>query len=562
MKSCDEISLQLLLEKGVVVPEVLDQIKDSIDGRTSYVESLIRAGHTTENDVLDVLSKEFRLGILDPEELHADRVDKESVDRDYVFQYEILLFDRQDKSVKALLSDPFKLNQLDDLASSQGTDIEPFLCSRPALLRAIERLYAEATDAPEAIYEEVLEARGNSRSDGSLSEISAQDDGAIVQYVHLIIKEALKRGASDIHLEPLEKRFRIRFRVDGVLQETENPPKRLQPAIISRIKLMSQMSIAEKRLPQDGRIQIDLDDRLVDFRVSSVPSAHGEAVVMRVLDKESLNLDLTELGFYDDDKKTIENLISQPDGIVLVTGPTGSGKSTTLYSCLNYLNTPDRKIITVEDPVEYQLSGINQVQVQNEVGMTFSAGLRAMLRQAPNVIMVGEIRDLETAEIAINASLTGHLVFSTLHTNDAPSAITRLKDLGVAPFLISSSVRTIMAQRLIRRVCPDCSEPVSPSSVDLAAIGAQPSQADSGQWREGQGCSSCRGTGFRGRLGIFEIMTITSEMESLIYSDGSLAEIRSLARRQGMRTMREDGLRKAMNGQTTISEVLSVTTTN
>ncbi len=562
MKSCDEISLQLLLEKGVVVPEVLDQIKDLIDGSTSYVELLIRAGHTTENDVLDVLSKEFSIDILNPEALQADRVDKDSVDRDYAVQHEILLFDRQEKSVKGLLCDPFKLSQLDDLASSQGFDIEPFLCSRPALLSAIERLYIEAADAPEAIYEEILEARGNSQPLGGLSEISAQDDGAIVQYVHLIIKEALKRGASDIHLEPLEKRFRIRFRVDGVLQETENPPKRLQPAIISRVKLMSQMSIAEKRLPQDGRIQIDLDGRLVDFRVSSVPSAHGEAVVMRVLDKESLNLDLTELGFYDDDKEAIENLISQPDGIVLVTGPTGSGKSTTLYSCLNYLNTPDRKIITVEDPVEYQLSGINQVQVQNEVGMTFSAGLRAMLRQAPNVIMVGEIRDLETAEIAINASLTGHLVFSTLHTNDAPSAITRLKDLGVAPFLISSSVRTIMAQRLIRRVCPDCSEPVSPSSVDLAAIGAEPSQADSAQWREGQGCSSCRGTGFRGRLGIFEIMTITSEMESLIYSNGSLADIRSLARRQGMRTMREDGLRKAMNGQTTISEELSVTTTN
>lgn len=562
MKSCDEISLQLLLEKGVVVPEVLDQVKDSIDGNTSFIESLILAGHTTEDDVLEVLSREFNLGVLDPEELHVDRIDKKSVDRNYVVQHKILLFDRQEKSVKALLCDPFKLSQIDDLASSQESDIEPFLCSRPALLRAIERLYSETTEAPEAIYEEVLEARGKSRSVGGIFEISAQDDGAIVQYVHLIIKEALKRGASDIHLEPLEKRFRIRFRVDGMLQETENPPKRLQPSIISRIKLMSQMSIAEKRLPQDGRIQVDLDGRLVDFRVSSVPSAHGEAVVMRILDKESLNLDLTELGFYDDDKGAIENLISQPDGIVLVTGPTGSGKSTTLYSCLNYLNTPDRKIITVEDPVEYQLSGINQVQVHNEVGMTFSAGLRAMLRQAPNVIMVGEVRDLETAEIAINASLTGHLVFSTLHTNDAPSAITRLKDLGVAPFLISSSVRTIMAQRLIRRVCPDCSEPVSPSFVDLAAIGGEPFQANSAQWREGQGCSSCRGTGFRGRIGIFEIMTITSDMDSLIYSNGSLADIRSLARRQGMRTMREDGLRKAMNGQTTISEVLAVTATN
>ena len=386
-----------------------------------------------------------------------------------------------------------------------------------------------------------------------------QEDGAIEQFVLLIIKEALKRGASDIHLEPLEKRFRIRFRVDGVLQETENPPKRLQPAIISRIKLMSQMSIAEKRLPQDGRIQLELQNRLVDFRVSSVPSAHGESIVMRVLDKESLQLGLGELGLWEDDQANIEELISNPDGVILVTGPTGSGKSTTLYSCLNYLNKPDRKIITVEDPVEYQISGINQVQVRSEIGMTFSAGLRAMLRQAPNIIMVGEIRDLETVEIAINASLTGHLVFSTLHTNDAPSAVSRLRDLGVEPFLISSSVRAIMAQRLVRRVCAECSERVELDAVDQQVLQGDLDPKQTAEWREGRGCPACNGSGFRGRIGIFEIMTITPELESLIYSGGSLADIRHLARSQGMRTMREDGLRKAMKGQTTIGEVLAVT---
>ena len=315
------------------------------------------------------------------------------------------------------------------------------------------------------------------------TSLNAQDDGAIEQFVYLIIKEALKRGASDIHLEPLEKRFRIRFRVDGVLQETESPPKRLQPAIISRIKLMSQMSIAEKRLPQDGRVQLDLQNRLVDFRVSSVPSAHGESIVLRVLDKESLQLGLGELGFWEDDQEQIQQLISKPDGIILVTGPTGSGKSTSLYSCLNYLNKPDRKIITVEDPVEYQISGINQVQVRSEIGMTFSAGLRAMLRQAPNIIMVGEIRDLETVEIAINASLTGHLVFSTLHTNDAPSAVSRLRDLGVEPFLISSSVRAIMAQRLVRRVCVECSVPVSISDLDLKVIEGDLRPNQDHEWR-------------------------------------------------------------------------------
>ncbi|QXD22370.1 Flp pilus assembly complex ATPase component TadA [Opitutia bacterium ISCC 51] len=346
----------------------------------------------------------------------------------------------------------------------------------------------------------------------------SQDDGAIVQFVHLIIKEALKRGASDIHLEPMEKSFRIRFRVDGVLQETESPPKRLQPAIISRIKLMSQMNIAERRLPQDGRIQLDLQDRLLDFRVSSIPSAHGETIVMRVLEKESLQLGLGELGFWEYDQEQIEKLISNPDGIVLVTGPTGSGKSTTLYSCLNYLNKPDRKIITVEDPVEYQISGINQAQARSEIGMTFSAGLRAMLRQAPYIIMVGEIRDLEAVEIAINASLTGHLVFSTLHTNDAPSAVSRLRDLGVEPFLISSSVRAIMAQRLVRRVCAEFSEPVSLSDLDLSVIKSDLDAEQKHDWRAGTGCPACNGTGYRGRIGIFEIMNITPEMESLIYS--------------------------------------------
>ena len=558
MNSRDEISLQLLVEKGVVVPEILDSLKGSIGPNESLIEELIAVGHTTEEVVLGLLANEFSLPLIDLRELESSQISRETFDRQFLIQKEIILFDRTSSECKAAIFDPLKMDQLDDLASSLSLDLQAFLCSKKSLLTAIDRFFPEDNESFDPIYREISESRDKDSPKPSPLNASSEE-GAIVQYVHLIIKEALKRGASDIHLEPLEKRFRIRFRVDGMLQETENPPKRLQPAIISRIKLMSQMSIAEKRLPQDGRIQMDLDGRLVDFRVSSVPSAHGEAVVMRVLDKETLRLELSELGFWEDDKNLLEDVISKPDGIVLVTGPTGSGKSTTLYSFLNQLNKSDRKIITVEDPVEYQLSGINQVQVRSEIGMTFSAGLRAMLRQAPNIIMVGEIRDLETVEIAINASLTGHLVFSTLHTNDAPSAVSRLRDLGVAPFLISSSVRAIMAQRLVRRVCSECSEPVSPSAVDLAALGVNLEEADKAEWREGQGCSGCRGSGYRGRIGIFEIMTISPEMESLIYSNGSLADIRSLAREQGMRTMREDGLRKAMRGQTTISEILSVT---
>ncbi|MCZ6673795.1 MAG: ATPase, T2SS/T4P/T4SS family [Verrucomicrobia bacterium] len=560
MKSCDDISLQLLVEKNVVAPEVLDSVKDTLSPDQTYLEGLISAGYTTESQVQELLADEFSLPLIDLKEINAKQVTFDGFDRKMALERELLLFDVTGSTAKAAIHNPLMVDQLDDLAVSLGLDLQPCLCTKRALLNAIDRLLPEESETFKPLYQEIAESQAPSASSTSSPISSGTDEGAIVQYVHLIIKEALKRGASDIHLEPLEERFRIRFRVDGVLQETENPPKRLQPAIISRIKLMSQMSIAEKRLPQDGRIQMDIQDRLVDFRVSSVPSAHGETIVMRVLDKESLQLGFKELGLLEDDCDQLEKLISQPDGIILVTGPTGSGKSTTLYSCLNFLNKPHRKIITVEDPVEYQLSGINQVQVRNEIGMTFSAGLRAMLRQAPNIIMVGEIRDLETVEIAINASLTGHLVFSTLHTNDAPSAVSRLRDLGVEPFLISTSVRAIMAQRLVRRVCAECSEPVTPDPVDLATIDADIPSSETASWREGQGCPACRGTGFRGRIGIFEIMNITSEMESLIYSGCSLAQILSLALEQGMRTMRQDGLRKAMNGQTTLSEVLAVTT--
>jgi general secretion pathway protein E/type IV pilus assembly protein PilB len=376
-----------------------------------------------------------------------------------------------------------------------------------------------------------------------------------------MILEAHRLRASDIHLEPLEKRLRLRYRIDGVLQVMTDPPKKLQAALVSRLKIMSNMSIAEKRLPQDGRIQMRTSDARtsIDLRVSTIPTNHGESVVMRILDKTSLTLGLPELGFLSDDQATIERILGLPDGIFLVTGPTGSGKSTTLYACLNVINKPDRKIITVEDPVEYQLSGVNQVPVNEEVGMTFAAALRAMLRQAPNIIMVGEIRDLETASIAINASLTGHLVFSTLHTNDAPSAVTRLVDIGVKQFLVASSVRAIMAQRLVRRICANCSEPYVPTETELRTLNLKPDQLEQANFRKGRGCDKCRGTGYKGRMGVFEICVLDDEIRRMVNEKMSVATIRQRARDLGMRTLREDGLRKVLGGLTTPDEVITAT---
>ena len=339
----------------------------------------------------------------------------------------------------------------------------------------------------------------------------------------------------------------------------ESPPKYLQSNIISRIKIMSRMDISEKRIPQDGRIQVRVQNADIDLRVSDIPTTHGESIVMRILDKTSIQLDIPQLGFYTDDQEKVDNIIGFPDGIFLVTGPTGSGKTTSLYAFLNAINTPNRKIITVEDPVEYQLAGINQVQVNAQVQMTFANALRAMLRQAPNIIMVGEIRDLETAEIAINASLTGHLVFSTLHTNDAPSAVTRLIDMGVKPFLVASSVRAIMAQRLVRRVCKNCAAPYTPTAEEIRLLELDEDYIKNATFKKGRGCSACGNTGYKGRMGIYEIFVIGEEIQELIYGKAASTVIRDAARKSGMRTLREDGLRKAAAGTTTLEEVLATT---
>ena len=384
---------------------------------------------------------------------------------------------------------------------------------------------------------------------------SVENDGApVIRLVESILGQAVARRASDIHLEPLAQRFRVRYRIDGVLQPGEDLPRGLERPVVSRLKIMGNMNIAEKRLPQDGRVRFSVNGRTVDLRISSLPAVHGESVVLRLLEPDRIRLGLDELGLHGTDQRSLARLLNLPDGVVLVTGPTGSGKTTTLYACLNHLNQPDRKIITVEDPVEYQLAGVNQVPVRVDVGMTFAAALRAMLRQAPNVIMVGEIRDRETAEIAINAALTGHLVFSTLHTNDALGAVARLFDLGVKPFLVASALRGVVAQRLVRRVCRRCARPGNAAGPDQARSHFAAATAEGAA-----GCPACGGSGYAGRLGIFEFLAVNPALQQLIYERAGGAALRAQARAQGMVTLRDDGLRKARAGLTSMDEVLAAT---
>jgi general secretion pathway protein E/type IV pilus assembly protein PilB len=460
------------------------------------------------------------------------------------------------------LSDPSDLNTIDSLQHILRAELDVKVANEEEIDAALKKYYgADESDLGKMIQditEGEVEVLGGPKAGEGDDGATVDADAPIIKLVNSLIVEAFKMRASDIHLEPMAKSFRVRYRIDGVLHEMKSPPKRLQASIISRLKIQSNMSIAEKRIPQDGRIQSQVGGKMIDLRVSCLPTNHGESIVMRILDKEGLKLGLAELGFFTDDQQTFERLIGLPDGILLVTGPTGSGKTTTLYSCLNFINRPDRKIITVEDPVEYVLSGINQVQVSDAVGLSFGAALRSMLRQAPNVIMLGEIRDLETANIAINASLTGHLVFSTLHTNDAPSAVTRLIDIGVKPFLVASSTRALMAQRLVRKICRKCAAPHAPTDSEMKALNIDPN-TENANFMRGKGCGECNKLGYKGRFGIFEIFVINDEARKLIYEKVPSSVLRIQAREMGMRTLREDGARKTLAGMTTAEEVIRAT---
>jgi type IV pilus assembly protein PilB len=568
--SADDFVLQLLSDQGVLDDAALEQARDAFSETggdpsddTAFLEYLVESETVDAMKVAEVLAKEFNLETVDLNVVRASGEALRVLGFELANRYKVFPLEVDDNEIEIAVHDPIDMDSIDSISHVLKRTVTTKVATLAAIEEAIKENFSGSGDVDQTGLFGDMDLTGEdgikvSLPTGSESGVS-EEEAPIIKYVHMVISEALRRRASDIHMEPLEKRFRVRYRIDGVLHEVENPPKRLQPSIVSRIKLMSNVSIAEKRVPQDGRINIRVGAKVIDLRVSTLPTAFGESIVMRILDKENLQLGLPQLGFFSDDQATFERIISMPDGIFLVTGPTGSGKSTTLYSALNYINHPDRKIITVEDPVEYEMAGVNQVQVRREVGMTFSAALRSMLRQAPNIIMVGEIRDKETAEIAVNASLTGHMVFSTLHTNDAPSAVSRLVDIGIKPFLVSASLRAVMAQRLVRRICPNCREPYEPDERLLNSVGIRPDQVAEATFMKGGGCAKCSGTGFRGRVGIFEMFTMNEELSQMVYEDASLVAIRAKAREMGMRTMREDGIRKILAGVTTPEEVLHAT---
>ena len=554
--------LELLTEYGMVTPEQVDEgwqkVADS-DGRFDIIEALQELKYVERDELMAMLAQQYGLETLDLTGYEIPDEIIQTMTPEIVRQYNAIPVMLHDDILTVAMSDPTAMDTLDGLRYVLNRDVEAVISPQDQIQKVIDRNYGSLTDSVNTLLNGMETGSLEQVEDADSGNEASGDDAPIIRLVYLLITEAYKMKASDIHLEPLERRFRVRYRIDGVLREMESPPKYLQSNIISRIKIMSRMDLSEKRIPQDGRIQVMVQGVSIDLRVSDIPTTHGESIVMRILDKSSIQLDIPQLGFYTDDQEKIDKIIGLPDGIFLVTGPTGSGKTTSLYAFLNTINTPNRKIITVEDPVEYQLAGINQVQVNPAVQMTFANALRAMLRQAPNIIMVGEIRDLETAEIAINASLTGHLVFSTLHTNDAPSAVTRLIDMGVKPFLVASSVRAIMAQRLVRRVCKKCAQPYTPTADEIRLLGLDEDFIKNSTFMKGRGCSACGHTGYKGRMGIYEIFILQEEIQNLIYGKAASNVIRDAARKSGMRTLREDGLRKAAAGTTTLAEVLATT---
>ena len=561
MAANDDYILEILIENSLITKSQVDDARKEAKPGKTVMQALIDQNLITQEDVSRAVASNAAMDFVSLDGIIVSGDVLALISGEAARRYRAVPVALTELGgVVVAVDDPLNFDTLDGIQALLGREVE-FLCTTPASMKAaLMKYYGTAEDAVSAMegMSGSIQIGGQTVDvEGVAGEVG---DAPIIKLVTMMLVEAYNSRTSDIHVEPLEKRLRIRFRIDGVLHEMQNPPKKLQAAIVSRLKIMTgTMSIAEKRLPQDGRIQVKMGKKSLDLRVSTIPTAHGESVVMRILDKSSLSLGLPQLGFLSDDQETFEKLLRLPDGILLVTGPTGSGKTTTLYACLNYINKPDRKLITVEDPVEYQMSGINQVQVNAEVGMTFPAALRAMLRQAPNIIMVGEIRDPETANIAINAALTGHLVFSTLHTNDAPSAIARLVDIGVQPFLVSSAVRAMIAQRLVRKVCPNCKAPVELTVAEVKSLGIDPTQLAGATVMQGVGCEKCKGMGAKGRMGIFEMFVVDDEVRHMVNTRATTVDLRKRAREMGMRTLREDGIRKVLSGMTTAEEVISAT---
>jgi type IV pilus assembly protein PilB len=537
----------LLVKEKVITPEQLEQAtKAQKETNVRLGAALVKLGFLTDEDVTNFLSRQYGVPAINLSYFEIDPAVVKLIPFETAKRYQILPLSRVGASLTIAMVDPTNVFAMDDIKFMTGFNIEPVVASESSILEGIDKAYG-------ATKEEDLEQVMLSMSE------KAADEAPIVKLVNLVLTDAVKRGASDIHMEPYEKEFRVRFRIDGVLQSIMTPPLKLKDAIISRVKIMSKLDISEKRLPQDGRIMLKMNiggrKKQLDFRVSTLPTLWGEKIVLRLLDKENLRLDMTKLGFEPESLVKFEKAILKPYGMVLVTGPTGSGKTNTLYSSISTLNKPDTNIMTAEDPVEFQLAGVNQVQMKEQIGLNFATALRAFLRQDPNIILVGEIRDFETAEIAIKAALTGHLVLSTLHTNGAPETITRLMNMGIEPFLVATSVHLICAQRLIRRICKECTETVDVPHQTLIEEGFTPEEAKTVKIQKGKGCGVCNNTGYKGRCGLYEVMEVDDEIRELVLVGASAVELKKKAIERGMITLRRSGLIKVAAGMTTLEEV-------
>jgi type IV pilus assembly protein PilB len=554
---------ELLLREKKITAQQLDEVLDEqkrLGGQPKLGTLLIQKGYISEEALLEFLSRQFGLPVIDLSRLEFDQSLTEVIPDNIARKYEILPISREGTTLKLAIADPSNIFALDDLKFLTGSNIQLFLSKEKDLKEALDKYYSLTSSLTQALEDlkgvEVDYISPEEEVDETSLE-SAAKEAPVVKLTNLLLIDAIKRGASDIHFECYERAFRVRYRIDGILYEIMNPPVKLKNAIISRLKIMSNLNIAERRLPQDGRLKLRFgDNRDMDFRVSVLPTLFGEKVVLRLLDKSNLQVDLEKLGFEPEALAKFHQAVHRPYGMILVTGPTGSGKSTTLYSTLGELNKTTHNISTVEDPVELNIYGINQVQVHEEIGLTFANVLRSFLRQDPDIIMVGEIRDKETAEISIKAALTGHLVLSTLHTNDAPNTVTRLLDMGIEPFLVASSLNLIVAQRLVRKLCPNCKKRVEISTDLMKEFDLDPERHD--LW-EPVGCPTCNFSGYKGRVAIYEVLPLYEKLKDLIFERASAAEIKRVARAEGMKTLRESGLTKVLEGITTLEEVIRVT---
>jgi type IV pilus assembly protein PilB len=559
----------LLVKEKVITQEQLEQAtKLQKDSHTRLASALVKLGFLSDEDVTNFLSRQYGVPAINLSYFEIDPAVVKLIPFETAKRYQILPLSRVGASLTIAMVDPTNVFAMDDIKFMTGFNIEPVVASESSIIEGIDKAYGTSKEEE---LEQVMQSMNdvgegtdievqNEEQELELKELEkAADEAPIVKLVNLVLTDAVKRGASDIHMEPYEKEFRVRFRIDGILHLIMNPPLKLKDAITSRLKIMAKLDISEKRLPQDGRIMLKMQiggkKKQLDFRVSTLPTLWGEKIVLRLLDKENLRLDMTKLGFEQESLTKFEKAILKPYGMVLVTGPTGSGKTNTLYSAISRLNQPDTNIMTAEDPVEFQLGGVNQVQMKEQIGLNFAAALRAFLRQDPNIILVGEIRDFETAEIAIKAALTGHLVLSTLHTNGAPETITRLMNMGIEPFLVATSVHLICAQRLIRRICKDCAEPVAVPVQALIDEGFSPEEAKTVQIMKGKGCATCNKTGYKGRTGLYEVMEVDDEIRELVLVGASALELKKKAIERGMITLRRSGLIKVAQGWTTLEEV-------